>query len=97
MMLNSSKNLTKYKQIKKKLEKCYPKGSAGYTGFTISVSMGGNKEPDFNRIELGGVACREGMSNEFLKLLIESVDNNIEFWEKCVERDIKELQQTLEL
>jgi hypothetical protein len=49
-MIESAKQLKKYKEILKKLEKDFPKQRVGYTGFTIDVSYGGNKEADLKRV-----------------------------------------------
>lgn len=93
-MITSAEQLSKYKAIKEKLKKSFPKG-AGYTGFTVNIFYGGNKEVDISRVSVGGVASEQGRSDEFLTLINKSVDDNIDFWQKCVIRDIKELEESL--
>lgn len=93
--MNSANNLIKYKKILKQLNKTFPKGQTNWMGFTIDVSYGGNKTPDIERLSLGGVASEKELGDQFLKLLLRSTKNNIVFWEKAVQKDIKDLQRAL--
>ena len=94
-MVQSASQLTKYKKILKKLEKDFPKGKVGYSGFNIDVCYGGNEEPDIQRVNLGGVANDHKISQEFLDLLLQTTKDNIDFWQKFVLMDIKELEDSL--
>lgn len=94
-MVNTAEQLVKYKAIKEKLTKNFPKGKTEWLGFTIDISYGGNKEPDIERFCLGGIAGEKEVGDAFLALLLKSADDNIAFWEDCVKRDMKELEASL--
>ena len=96
-MIHSAKQLLKYKQIKESLKKQFPKGKAGYTGFTIDVSYGGNKEVNLKRINLGGIASDLSVNQEFLDMLTKVVEDNISFWENTVKLDIQQLENSLKV
>lgn len=98
-MIKSAEQLILYKKVLAKLKKNFPKGETNWTGFTISIAYGGNKqfEPDLERICLGGIATEKPVGDDFLKLLIKSTEDQIKFWEDTVQRDIKELQNSLKL
>ena len=93
-MVNTGEQLKKYKAIRDKLKKTFPKG-AGYTGFTIDICYGGNKEPDIKRVSLGGVSSDPKINQEFLTIVTQAVEDNIDFWQKAVRRDIKQLEESL--
>ena len=95
MMIESAKQLTKYKNILKKLKKSFPKGKTNWQGFTIDISYGGNKDIDIKRVCLGGIASEKELGDEFLNLLIKSTEDNITFWQKSVVRDLQELENSL--
>lgn len=94
-MIESAKQLRKYKEILKKLKKTFPKGTTNWQGFTLDISYGGNKEADIKRLSLGGVASGNTLGDDFLKMIIQSTEDNITFWQKAVLRDIKELEESL--
>lgn len=94
MMVNSAEQLVKYKKILAKLQKDFPKKST-YKSFTINVFYGGNKEVDIQRVTIGGASNDLSMGNDFYNLLVQSVQDNISFWEGCVKRDLKELEDAL--
>tara|TARA_R110000822_G_scaffold36734_3_gene103191 strand:+ start:687 stop:974 length:288 start_codon:yes stop_codon:yes gene_type:complete len=93
-MVNTGEQLKKYKAIRDKLKKTFPKG-AGYTGFTIDICYGGNKEPDIKRVSLGGASSDPKINQEFLTIVTQAVEDNIDFWQKAVRRDIKQLEESL--
>jgi len=94
-MINSAEQLEKYKAVKAKLEKVFPKGKTNWQGFTLDIYFGGNKETDLKRVSLGGVSSDEKLGDEFLKILIQSTNDQIDFWQKSVIRDIQELEKAL--
>lgn len=93
-MIESAKQLRKYKTILAKLNKTFPKGRTNQ-GFTIDISYGGNREPDIKRLGLGGVASDPSLGNEFLEIVFQSTKDNIEFWQKMVLHDIRTLEDSL--
>ena len=95
-MINSSQQLIKYKKALKDLNKLFPKDETSYCGFTIDVSLGGNKKIDFNRLSVGGVSSDKNVGDDFLKLMKQSIEDNIKFWEANVKREIKEMQKALD-
>lgn len=95
MNLQSSTQLSKYKDIKSKLTKNFPKGRTEWLGFTIDISYGGNKHHDISRLSLGGVAGDKEVGDAFLALITKAVEDNIAFWQGFVEKDIKELEESL--
>ena len=94
-MVNTATQLKKYKDLKAKINKDFKGKGAGYMGFTIDICYGGNKEVDLKRVSLGGIACKDGMSNDFLSMIREAIDGNIDFWQKQVLRDIQTLEESL--
>lgn len=94
-MINSAEQLKKYKTILATLKKRYPKEKTNWEGFTIDISYGGNKEPDIKRVCIGSIASEKEVGDEFLKLLIKTTEDQIDFWQKSVLRDIKELEESL--
>jgi hypothetical protein len=94
-MTNSSEQLKKYKDIKNKLQKSFPKGNTNWLGFTIDICYGGNKEADIKRVSLGGVASEQNLGDDFLKLIMQSTEDQIDFWQKAVLQDIAELEKAL--
>jgi len=93
-MVKSAIQLTKYKNIKAKLKKDYPKGFQ-YTGVTLDLYYGGNKEVDISRIAIGGISSDKDLNNKLYDLILQGVEDNIKFWEEVVIRDIKELNESL--
>lgn len=94
-MINSAQQLKKYKAILAKLNKRYPKGKTNWEGFTIDISYGGNKEANISRVCLGGVASDAKVGDEFLGILIKSTEDQIDFWQKAVIQDMRELEDSL--
>lgn len=94
--MDSANNLIKYKEQLAKLEKQFPKRKVSYTGFTIDVSLGGNKKPDFDRVNIGGVAAPEGAAQQFLDLMFANIEANIVYWEGAVMRDMNKLTEALD-
>lgn len=93
-MIESAKQLKKYKEILKKLEKDFPKQRVGYTGFTIDVSYGGNKEADLKRVIISK-SVDDSSAQELLDIVVKSVRVQIDFWERAVLQDIKNLEKAL--
>ncbi|MFW6243356.1 MAG: hypothetical protein ACOC2W_04285 [bacterium] len=94
-MSNVPDQIRKVKKQIAKLEKTFKGGVPKYYGFTIDLCYGGNKEPDIERISLGGVAGEEQDSKQFYDLVLKSLKLNLKFWENEAKRQIKELQECL--
>jgi len=93
-MIESANQLIKYKKLLKKLEKDFPKQRVEYTGFTIDVSYGGNKEADLKRIIISK-SLDDSSAQELLDIVVKSVRVQIDFWERVVLQDIKNLEKAL--
>lgn len=79
-----------------KLEKDFKRGVPKYFGFTIDISYGGNRHHDIPRVEVGSIADEEQMSQMMYNIAIGSLKNSLKFWKETAEREIKELQESIE-
>jgi hypothetical protein len=91
-MVNSAEKLMKYKKALRELKEVYPKGAV-LSGFTIDISFGRDKRHE--KLSIESVATSREAGTELLNIVILSLKYNIDFWEKAVIRDIKELQNAL--
>lgn len=94
-MTNIVKQIRETKKKINKLEKDFKRGVPPYHGFNIDLCYGGNKEPDIEKISIGGIACEKETSKIFYDLVLNSLKLNLKFWENEAKKEIEELQKCL--
>jgi len=78
-----------------KLETTYKRGIPPFEGFTIDLCFGGNRHTDIERIGIGSISDTETAGKDFYNLILNSLKNSLQYWEKQAESELKELSITL--
>ena len=94
-MTNTATQIKEIKRKISKLENDFKRGVAPYTGFTINVCYGGNKQVDIERFEVGTISNPEGDSKLFYDFILNSLRGSLKFWEDIAKREIEELYDSL--